>query len=231
MDDLLEKIKILFNEIKSLTYKNINNMCIVNVCNLNDIWNKILGPIRIDHTEVTLLKHKINLIIDLLDNLYELTSFSTTIQNIDSVKLNDIINTMMYMKQEMNSKIDDLIDFCIMIKYNTDKSVKKLNITFDNIERPLEGCSWIVELIEIYIRYNTKLPITTRGMLYRLGKRWEEYTDTERELVDYICDKMLGGIDLSHMTKNLNHWITTNSDIFGCLTTSRGIYIRQLVVI
>ena len=178
------KIDMLMNEIRSKIYYFKDDICYC-LIDIKSIWNLVGFNNNLSTEEIIIINQYISRINKIL--------FETN---------NELDNDDYFIQKdkELFKIKNDFLDFLYKIKYRKHNESRILYYKKNNDK-------WFERLIFIYLKYDGFIPTYTTNLFIFIKKNWKTFTEEERQFIIYVCEDILGGINIDFISKNLNTWI------------------------
>jgi hypothetical protein len=186
------KIDMLMNEIRSRIYYFKDDICYC-LIDIKSIWNLVGFNNNLSTEEIIIINQYISRINKIL---------SETNNEYNFYIVDDLDNEDYFIQKdkELFRIKNDFLDLLYKIKYRKHSESRIFYYKKNNDK-------WFERLIFIYLKYDGFIPTYTTNLFIFIKKNWKIFTEEERQFIIYVCEDILGGINLDFLSKNLNTWI------------------------
>ena len=103
-------------------------------------------------------------------------------------------------------KKDSKIIKDIISRIKNEKNIKDKLLYYRNDEK-----IWLEKLVNIYLNEGGKLPILSLDFFKYFKLKWKDiFLEKDKQFVIYVCEDILGGLNLENISYNFNTWIKRN---------------------
>jgi hypothetical protein len=137
--------------------------------------------------------------------------------------LNEILDLIISIKKiknqitQSNITLENLKNYYYQIKDVRKKYLSKIikiklednhlqNLAFYNKNTN----QWFERLVYIYLKYEGRLPMSSLHFWKYIKKIFNELDSNSKDHIIYICEDILGGLDLENISRNFESWIMRN---------------------
>jgi len=186
------KIDMLMNEIRSKIYYFKDDICYC-LIDIKSIWNLVGFNNNLSTEEIIIINQYISRINKILFESNNEYNFYI---------VDDLDNDDYFIQKdkELFKIKNDFLDFLYKIKYRKHNETRIFYYKKNNDK-------WFERLIFIYLKYDGFIPTYTTNLFIFIKKNWKTFTEEEKQFIIYVCEDILGGINIDFISKNLNTWI------------------------
>jgi len=189
------EIDTLVNQIRNQIYYYSNDICYC-LIDFRSIWSIIGFNITLKSEEINM----INQYITRINKILYLVNEEYNYYIIDELDNKDFFISKF---NEIFKVKNEFINYIYKIK-NINKTENRIFYYKKHTDK------WFEKTIFIFLKYEGYLPVHSNYLFQYLKNNWNRISIEEQQFIIYICEDILGGINLDFISKNFNNWIKMN---------------------
>ena len=191
----ISEIDNLMNLIRNQIYFYSNDVCYC-LIDFKSIWSYIGFSNNLKTEEIIMINQYITRINKILYQSNEEYNFYI----IDELNEKDFFISKF---NEILKVKKDFLDYITKIK-----NFRKTELR--NFYYKKNNDKWFERTVFIFLKYEGFFPVYTRFFFEKIKKVWNEMLKDEQQFFIYVCEDILGGMNLDFISQNLNNWIKMN---------------------